>query len=78
MKRNEGMIMYKLRKVITAATEAPKEATQSAEAKFSYKDICDFLMSIEELQGQKITAVELADGSYEFTIGNMVYTLVAD
>lgn len=72
------MTMYKLRKVITAATEAPKETALSTEAKFSYKDICDFLMSIEELQGQKITAVELTDGSYEFTIGNMVYTLVAD
>lgn len=69
--------MYKLRKVIKAATETPKVAL-STEAKFSYKDIYDFLVSVKELQRQNITAVERNDKSCEFTIGDTVYTLVAD
>ena len=77
MKEMRGTTMYILQKYISAA-EVPEEATPPAVAKFSYKDICDFLMSIEELQGQKITAVELADGSYEFAVGDMIYTLVAN
>lgn len=70
--------MYKLRKGITAATETAKDAALSTDEKFSCKDVYDFLSAVEELQGRKITAVERNDGSDEFTIGDSVYTLVAD
>ena len=69
--------MYKLRKVIAATENIQKKTALPTEAKFSYKDIYDFLSSVEELRGQKITAVECSDGSCEFTVGNTVYTLIA-
>ena len=75
MKEMRGTTMYILQKYISAA-EVPEEVVPPA--KFTCKDICDFLMSIEELQGQKITAVGLVDGAYEFTIGDVVYTLIVD
>lgn len=70
--------MYRLLKPVTAKTDNHTPTAQAAETKFGSKDIHDFLLSIEELRGQKITAVDRKDGSCDFTIGNTVYSLTAD
>lgn len=70
--------MYKLRRTITANTDPIKSTALSSEAKYSSKDIHDFLLSIEELHGYKITAVDNNDGSCKFIIGNTEYLLAPD
>ena len=70
--------MYKLRKKITESSNPINVAALSTEARYSAKDIYDFLLSIKELQGQKITAVENNDGSCEFAIGSIAYSLIPD
>lgn len=74
----EEITMKKLRRTIIADTAIPKPTALSKQAKYSPQDIHDFLLSVEELRGHKITAVENKDGSCEFTIGNTAYSLADD
>lgn len=64
--------MYKILKPIKANTNL------ATERKFSAQDIYDFLLSIEELKNRKIQVEEIDGNTYEFVIGNNVYTLSDD
>lgn len=64
--------MYKILKPIKANTKL------ATERKFSAQDIYDFLLSIEELKNRKIQVEEIDGNTYEFVIGNNVYTLSDD
>ena len=71
--------MYKLQRTITANTElgTQKPDELSTEARYSNADVLILLMTILELQGQSISAIEKADGTCDFTIGDMTYTVSA-
>ena len=71
--------MKRVRRTITADTGAgtQKPAELSTEARYSNADVLVLLMTILELQGQSISAVEKADGTCDFTIGDMTYTVTA-
>lgn len=64
--------MYKILRPIKANTNL------ATEHKFSAQDIYDFLLSIEELKNRKIQVEEIDGNTYEFVIGNNVYTLSDD
>ena len=70
--------MKRLLRTITANTDACNSTVLSTKTKYSSKDVYDLLLSIEELHGQKITAVENKDESCEFTIGNTTYSIATD
>lgn len=64
--------MYKILRPIKANTNL------ATESKFNAQDIYDFLLSIEELKNIKIQVEEIDGNTYEFVIGNNVYTLSDD
>ena len=64
--------MYKILRPIKANTHL------ATEPKFNAQDIYDFLLSIEELKNRKIQDEEIDGNTYEFVIGNNVYTLSDD
>ena len=70
--------MKRVRKIITAntgaGTQTPNEL--STEARYSNADILVFLTTILELQGLPISAIENADGTCDYTIGDMTYNVV--
>lgn len=67
--------MKRVRRTITADTQEPKYIQLSTEARYSNADVYVLLMTIVELQGQTISAVENSDGSCDFIIGNTVYSI---
>lgn len=64
--------MYKILRPIKANTNL------ATSPKFNAQDIYDFLLSIEELKNRKIQVEEIDGNTYEFVIGNNVYTLSDD
>lgn len=64
--------MYKILRPIKSNTNL------ATEPKFSAQDIYDFLLSIEELKNRKIQVEEIDGNTYEFVIGNNVYTMSDD
>jgi len=73
--QKEDITMKRVRKTITADTQEPKHIQLSTEARYSNADVYVLLMTIVELQGQTISAVENEDGSCDFTIGNTIYSI---
>ncbi len=67
--------MYKLRRIVKPQTVSAAVAALSETARYSAKDILDFLSVIDELQGQEVSATEHENGDVEFFIGNSVYTI---
>lgn len=71
--------MKRVRRTITAdtGTGTQKPSELSTEARYSNADVLVLLMTILELQEQSISAVEKADGTCDFSIGDMTYTVTA-
>lgn len=70
--------MKRVRRTITADTGAGTQnpAELSTEARYSNADVLVLLMTILELQERSISAVEKADGTCDFVIGDMTYNFV--
>lgn len=76
--RNEDITMKKTRRIITATANTQEPSELSTEARYSNADLLVLLMTILELQGQTISAVEKEDGSCDFTIGRMTYSVATN
>lgn len=69
--------MKRVKRKITADTDLQPQTELSREARYSNVDVYMLLMSILELQGQPISAVEKEDGSCDFNIGDLTYSITS-
>ena len=70
--------MKLLQRSITANTNKGKLTKLSTKPKYSNSDVLDLLLSIAELKGQPIYAVETENDSCEFNIGEKTYSIYGD
>ncbi|MBO4693240.1 MAG: hypothetical protein J5659_02455 [Clostridia bacterium] len=67
--------MKLLQRSVTANTNNGKLTKLSTKPKYSNSDVLDLLLSITELKGQPIYAVETENDSCEFNIGEKTYSI---
>lgn len=67
--------MKRVKRKITADTDLQTQAELSRVARYSNVDVYMLLTSILELREQSISAVEKEDGSCDFNIGDLTYSI---